>query len=159
MEGKSRHPGFGNEPVIKGWVYDLALGVQFKNQNKMRLWLGKYFLAYKILITFYVLFSLFLEWIGQGTAELTCCMNCPCRHGSCPRWCQGKEGEGKFLSTFIREHGTTSRGFPGGSVDRESACNAGDLHFIPGSGRSPGKENGNPLQHSYLENPWESDMT
>ena len=113
----------------------------------------------KILITFYVLFSLFLEWIGQGTAELTCCMNCPCRHGSCPRWCQGKEGEGKFLSTFIREHGTTSRGFPGGSVDRESACNAGDLHFIPGSGRSPGKENGNPLQHSYLENPWESDMT
>ena len=153
MKEKSRHPGFENEPVIKGWVYNLALGVQFKNQNKVRLWLGKYFLAYKILITFYVLFSLFLEWIGRGTAELTCCLNRPCRHGSCPRWWQGKEGEGKFLSPFIREHGTVSRGFPGGSVDKESACNAGDPHLIPRLGRSPEEGNGNLLQYSYLENP------
>ena len=35
----------------------------------------------------------------------------------------------------------------------ESACNAGDLGLIPGSGRSPGEGNGNPLQYSYLENP------
>ena len=35
----------------------------------------------------------------------------------------------------------------------ESACNAGDLGSIPGSGRSPGEGNGNPLQHSCLENP------
>ena len=34
-----------------------------------------------------------------------------------------------------------------------SACNAGDLGLIPGSGRSPGEENGNPLQYSCLENP------
>ena len=34
-----------------------------------------------------------------------------------------------------------------------SACNAGDLGSIPGSGRSPGEGNGNPLQHSCLENP------
>ena len=33
-----------------------------------------------------------------------------------------------------------------------SACNAGDLGLIPGSGRSPGEENGNPLQYSCLEN-------
>ena len=39
------------------------------------------------------------------------------------------------------------------SVDKESACNAGDLGSIPGSGRSPGEGNGNPLQCSYLENP------
>ena len=34
-----------------------------------------------------------------------------------------------------------------------SACNAGDLGSIPGSGRSPGEGNGNPLQYSCLENP------
>ena len=36
---------------------------------------------------------------------------------------------------------------------KESACNAGDLGSIPGSGRSPAKGNGNPLQYSCLENP------
>ena len=34
-----------------------------------------------------------------------------------------------------------------------SACNAGDLGSIPGSRRSPGEGNGNPLQYSCLENP------
>ena len=34
-----------------------------------------------------------------------------------------------------------------------SACNAGDLGSIPGSGRSPGEGNDNPLQYSCLENP------
>ena len=43
--------------------------------------------------------------------------------------------------------------FPGGSVGKESACNAGDLHSIPGLGISPGEEHGNPLQYSCLENP------
>ena len=43
--------------------------------------------------------------------------------------------------------------FPGGSEFKESACNAGDLGSIPGSGRSPGEGNGNPLQYSCLENP------
>ena len=33
------------------------------------------------------------------------------------------------------------------------ACNAGDLGSIPGSERSPGEGNGNPLQYSCLENP------
>ena len=36
---------------------------------------------------------------------------------------------------------------------KESTCNAGDLDLIPGSGRSPGEGNGNPLQYSSLENP------
>ena len=44
-------------------------------------------------------------------------------------------------------------GFPGGSEVKVSACKAGDLGSIPGSGRSPGEENGNPLQYSCLENP------
>ena len=44
-------------------------------------------------------------------------------------------------------------GFPGGSDGKESAHNAGDLGSIPGSGKSPGEGNGNPLQYSCLENP------
>ena len=43
--------------------------------------------------------------------------------------------------------------FPGDSADKESACNAGDPGSIPGSGRSPGEGNGNPLQDYCLENP------
>ena len=45
------------------------------------------------------------------------------------------------------------KAFPGGSEVKVSACNAGDLGSIPGSGRSPGEGNGNPLQHFCLENP------
>ena len=41
--------------------------------------------------------------------------------------------------------------FPGGSEGKESACGAGDLGSIPGSGRSPGEGNGNLLQYSCLE--------
>ena len=44
-------------------------------------------------------------------------------------------------------------GFPSGSDGKESDCNAGDLGSIFGSGRSSGEGNGNPLQHSCLENP------
>ena len=42
------------------------------------------------------------------------------------------------------------------SDGKESACNAGDLSSIPGSGRSPGEGNGNPLQYSCPENPMDS---
>ena len=41
----------------------------------------------------------------------------------------------------------------GGSDGKVSACNVGDPGQIPGSGRSPGEGNGNPLQYSCLENP------
>jgi len=44
---------------------------------------------------------------------------------------------------------------PGGSVVKKSTCNAGDVGLIPGSRRFPGEGNGNPLQHSCLENPME----
>ena len=45
------------------------------------------------------------------------------------------------------------RDFPGGSDSKASAYNVGDLGSIPGSGRSSGEGNGNPLQYSCLENP------
>ena len=44
-------------------------------------------------------------------------------------------------------------GFPGGLEVKAAASNAGDPASIPGSGRSPGEGNGNPLQYSCLENP------
>ena len=43
-------------------------------------------------------------------------------------------------------------GFSGGTDNKESACNVGDLGSIPGSGRSPGEKNGNLLQYSCLGN-------
>ena len=43
-------------------------------------------------------------------------------------------------------------GFPGGSDSKESTCNVGDLGSIPGSGKSSGEGNVNPLQYSCLEN-------
>ena len=47
--------------------------------------------------------------------------------------------------------------FPGGSDGKASAYNVGDLGSIPGSGRSSGEGNGNPLQQSCLENPMEEE--
>ena len=44
---------------------------------------------------------------------------------------------------------------PSDSEVKASAWNAGDPGSIPGSGRSPGEGNGNPLQYSCLENPME----
>ena len=46
-------------------------------------------------------------------------------------------------------------GFPKGSVNKESACNAGDLGMIPGSGRSPGGGNGKPTPVFLPKNPME----
>ena len=43
--------------------------------------------------------------------------------------------------------------FPGGSDDKESACNTGSLGSTPELGRSPGGGHGNQLQYSRLENP------
>ena len=51
-----------------------------------------------------------------------------------------------FRSKFINMYNY------GGSDGKVSAQNAGDPGSIPGLGRSPGEENGNPLQYSCLEN-------
>ena len=45
------------------------------------------------------------------------------------------------------------KGFPSGSVGKESACNAGVPSLIPGLEGSPGEGNSNPLQYSCLRNP------
>ena len=56
-----------------------------------------------------------------------------------------------FLTVSM--HTYIQLGFCGGSDSKESACNAGDLGLIPGSGRSPGEGAGNTLQYSSLGNP------
>ena len=54
--------------------------------------------------------------------------------------------------TAVRVPVWLALGFPGGSDGKKSAYNAGDPDLILGSGRSPGKGNGNPLQYSCLKN-------
>ena len=58
-----------------------------------------------------------------------------------------------LISKIFKEFLEFPCSFPGSSVGKESACNAGDQGLIPGSGRSPREGNGNPLQYSCLENP------
>ena len=59
----------------------------------------------------------------------------------------------KTSSSAEKDGNLISTTFPGGSNSKESACNSGDLGWIPGLGRYPGEGNGNPLQYSCLENP------
>ena len=56
------------------------------------------------------------------------------------------------VPSLVLDTGISNQGFPGGSDGKESVCNAGDLGLIPGSGRSPGEGDGNPLHCSCLEN-------
>ena len=62
----------------------------------------------------------------------------------------GLQSLGHKLSDMT--HQLTLWGFSGGTDNKESACNVGDLGSIPGSGRSPGEKNGNLLQYSCLGN-------
>ena len=55
-------------------------------------------------------------------------------------------------SPHLHENLRYSFSFPGGSISKESACNAEDLGSIPGLRRSPGEGKGYPLQYSGLEN-------
>ena len=58
-----------------------------------------------------------------------------------------------ILKSLLYHQTIHLKGFPGGSESKETACNAEDPGLIPGSGRSPGEGQGNPLQCSCLENP------
>ena len=57
-----------------------------------------------------------------------------------------------FLKKFINY--LAASGFPCGSAGTESSCNAGDLGFTPGLGRSPGEGNGYSLQYLAWRIPW-----
>ena len=81
-------------------------------------------------------------------------------HFECYRKNEHKDSPEHFFVAGMDKYFPTSfwwslsvLGFPGGSEVKASACNAGDLGLIPGSERSPGGGNGNPLQYCCLENP------
>ena len=57
-----------------------------------------------------------------------------------------------YMDTFKGSHRRRKR-FPRWLSDKESISQAASVGLIPGSGRSIGEENGNPLQYSCLENP------
>ena len=57
-----------------------------------------------------------------------------------------------MIDLDISKNLCTSRVLSCGSNGKLSSCNAGDPSSIPGSGRSPGEGNGNPLQYSCLAN-------
>ena len=59
----------------------------------------------------------------------------------------------ELQNTGNRADHMEEKGFPGGSEVKASACNAGDLGSISGSGRYPREGNSNPVQYSCLENP------
>ena len=71
---------------------------------------------------------------------------------TCMNYLKAGVPEKEHGATTINQLGKFGRD-PGGSEGKASACNAGDLGSIPGSGRSPGEGNSNPLQYSCLENP------
>ena len=67
----------------------------------------------------------------------------------------GREGEGgtnQESAIDIHTLPHVQQGSPGGLDGEEPACHAGDPSSAPGSGRSPGEGNGDPLQDSCLGN-------
>ena len=88
-----------------------------------------------------------LLYLNQSCYRFGCVFVCP--------WANFRNFQCLFFLISKVEIITPSslEGFPGGSEVKASACSVGDLDSIPGSGRSPGEGNGNPLQNSCLENP------
>ena len=80
---------------------------------------------------FYVVLLLFLKWDTLPVSSLSTL--CKCKFST-------------SLNSYIRASLVVQ-------TVKKSACNAGDLGSILGLGRSPGEENGTPLQCSCLENP------
>ena len=65
--------------------------------------------------------------------------------------CGGRQAFVPLIVHLVKEKGSV---FPGGSAGKESACNVGDPSMIPGSGGSPGEEDGNPLNILAWRIPW-----
>ena len=70
---------------------------------------------------------------------------------SCTRVSKGRKT--LHFSLAVLTKAAVKRGLPRWLTGKESTSQAADSSLIPGSGRSPGEGNGNPLQYSCLENP------
>ena len=110
-----------------------------------------------------------LEWVAissrrgsSGSRDRTCLLSCkrilyPLSHLGSPNI-----SHFKYLSLAFTKKKKKKSGFTGGPSGKEPArqCRQRDIRepirdtgSVPGSGRSPGEGNGNPLQYSCLENP------
>ena len=99
----------------------------------------------KTWLTYLFFFSVIIKLIPENVTELE---STHLPHTKVNLLTLGSD-EGK--DSFYGIASSKERSFPGGLDSKESACDAGDLGSIPGSGRSSGERNGNPLQYSCLE--------
>ena len=91
-----------------------------------------------------ILVKIFKEKLKQKALNIICGKLSYLRiHTWCPKQTQRVKTL-SLVSNFL--------GFSDDLDGKEAACNTGELGLILGSGRSPGKGNGNPLQYSCLEN-------
>ena len=86
---------------------------------------------------------------GNGNPLQYSCLENPMDRGA---WRATVHGVTRVGHDLVTKPSIILGGFPGGSDSKESACNAGDLGLILGSGRFPGEGNGYPRQYSCLEN-------
>ena len=102
-----------------------------------------------------VCFVYFTLWNSKAPHRHACESVSYCVETS-PSWLlpQDEFPSPNLMSLFVFYIFPTSfwKGFPGGLEVKESASNVGDPGSVPGLGRSPGEENGNPLQYSCLKN-------
>ena len=100
-------------------------------------------------------FTIFLSAFVRVMCKLHMSSHCSRKHGAGPTVNRAVSSVASIENPRAGHPGNPfwTVGFPGGSEVKASACNAGDLGSIPGSRRSPGEGNGNPLQYSCLENP------
>jgi len=82
---------------------------------------------------------------GEGQGSLVCCSPWGCKELDMTEQLNNSVEVHSFFGASLVAH------------TLKSACNLGDLGSIPGSGRSPGEGNGNPLQYSCWKIPWMED--
>ena len=102
-------------------------------------WWGKIPQAVEILSPYSTTIESVLQRPGGTTTEHTCCNY----------WSLCSTREATATGSWCPAARETHAAMPAGKA---SACNEGDPGSVPGSGRSPGEGNGNPLQYSCLEN-------
>ena len=113
---------------------------------------GAWWAAVHGVVTEQLHFHFSLSCIGEGNGNpLQCsCLENPRDGGA---WWAAICGVAQSWTRLKRLSSSSSRslsGFHCTSASEESACNEGDSGSFPGSGRSPGEGDGNPLQYSWV---------
>ena len=98
-------------------------------------------------------FQFSLLCIGEGSPLQCSCLENSRDGGAWWAAVYGVTQSRTWLKWLSSSSSSIDGGFPDDSVVKDSPANSGGVGPIPGSGRSPGEENGNPLQYSCLGNP------